>query len=97
MKTRLKNKNKNHSKKKTKKKNKEKNYQIRKTIHKQIEEEKEVKYQQEVVQPKIFNLPKKTLSRYQINILLHRLKFTPTPKHNIIQPKSDIITLENYV
>ena len=94
MKTRLKTKNKNQQKNP---KNKEKKYQIRKTIHKQIEEEKEVKYQQEVVQPKIFNLPKKTLSRYQINILLHRLKFTPTPKHNIIQSKSDIITLENYV
>ena len=33
---------------------------------------------------------KKTLSRYQVNILLGGLKFTPTPKCNIIQLKSDI-------
>ena len=38
----------------------------------------------------MFNLSKKTLSRYQVNILLRGLKFTPTPKRNIIQLKSDI-------
>ena len=30
------------------------------------------------------------MSRYQVNILLRGLKFTPTPKRNIIQLKSDI-------
>ena len=49
-----------------------------------------MKSQQEIVQPKIFNLSKRTLSRCQVNILLRGLKFTPTPKRNIIQPKSDI-------
>ena len=32
----------------------------------------------------------KKTSRYENNILLCGLKFTPTPKHNIIQLKSDI-------
>ena len=33
---------------------------------------------------------KKTLSRYEINVLLGDLKFTPTPKHSsIIKLKSD--------
>ena len=35
-----------------------------------------------------------TLFRYQINILLRGLKFTPAPKLNIIQLKSDI---HNYI
>ena len=39
---------------------------------------------------KIFSLLKKTLSRYQTGISLHSLKFTTTPKRNIIQLKSDI-------
>ena len=30
------------------------------------------------------------MSRYQVNILLRGLKFTPTPKRIIIQLKSDI-------
>ena len=30
------------------------------------------------------------MPRYQVNILLRGLKFTPTPKRNIIQLKSDI-------
>ena len=38
----------------------------------------------------MFNLSKNTLSRYQINILLCGLKFTPTPTHIGIQLKSDI-------
>ena len=79
-------KNKNHSKKKQQ----EKNLLKQKNNYKQIEEEKEVKSQQEIVQPKLFNLSKKTLSRYQVNILLRGLKFTPTPKRNIIQQESDI-------
>ena len=71
-------------------KQQEKTLLKQKNNHKQIEEEKEVKSQQEIVQPKIFNLSKKTLPRYQVNILLRGLKFTPTPKRNIIQLKSDI-------
>ena len=78
--------NKNHNKKKQE----EKNLLKQKNNKKQIEEEKEVKSQQEIVQTKIFNLSKKTLSRYQINVLLPGLKSTPTPKRNIIQLKSDI-------
>ena len=39
---------------------------------------------------KIFSLLKKTLSRYQTGISLHSLKFTTTPKHNMILLKSDI-------
>ena len=71
-------------------KQQEKTLLKQKNNYKQIEEEKEVKSQQEIVQPKIFNLSKKTLSRYQVNILLGGLKFKPTPKRNIIQLKSDI-------
>ena len=44
----------------------------------------------EIVKPKIFNLSSKTLSRYQTNILLCGLKFTPTPKRNNIELKSNI-------
>ena len=43
----------------------------------------------ETVKPKIFNLLSKTLSRYQTNILLHDLKFTPTPKRNNIELKAN--------
>ena len=39
---------------------------------------------------KIFNLSKKTLPRYQINILLRGWKFISTPKRDIIQLKLDI-------
>ena len=78
--------NKSHSKMKQQ----EKNLLKQKNNYKQIEEEKEVKSQQEIVQPKICNLSKKALSRYQVNILLRGLKFTPIPKRNVIQLKSDI-------
>ena len=78
--------NKNHSKMKQQ----EKTLLKQKNNIKQIEIEKEVKSQQEIVQPKIFNLSKRTLSRYQVNILIRGLKFTPTPERNIIQLKSDI-------
>ena len=71
-------------------KQQEKTLLKQKNNYKQIEEENEAKSQQDIVQPKIFNLSKKTLSRYQVNILLRGLKFTPTPKRNIIQLKSDI-------
>ena len=54
-------------------------------------EENENTYEEEdTIQPKIFNLSKKTLSRYQINILSRGLKFTPTPKRDNIHLKSDI-------
>ena len=36
----------------------------------------------QIVKPKIFNLTIKTLSRYQTNMLLRGLKFTPTRKRN---------------
>ena len=75
-------------------KEQEKTLLKQKNNSKQIEEEKEVKFKQEIVQPKIFYLSKKTLSRYQVNILLRGLNFTPTPKRNIIQLKSDI---HNYI
>ena len=78
--------NKNHSKMKQQ----EKTLLKQKNNYKQIKIEKEVKSQQEIVQPKIFNLSKRKLSSYQVNILLRGLKFTPTPKRNIIQLKSDI-------
>ena len=71
-------------------KQQEKTLLKQKNNYKQVEEEKEVKSQQEIVQPKTFNLSKKTLSKYQVNILLRGLKFTPTPKRNTIQLKSDI-------
>ena len=44
----------------------------------------------EIVKPKIFNLSSKTLSRYQTNVLLRGLKFTPSPKANNIELKSNI-------
>ena len=69
-------------------KQKEKTLLKQKNNNKQIEKEKEVKSQQKIVQPKIFNLSKRMLPRYQVNILLRSLKFTP--KRNIIQLKSDI-------
>ena len=43
----------------------------------------------EIVIPKIFNSSSKTLPRYQTNILLRGLKFTPTPKRNNIELKSN--------
>ena len=55
------------------------------------DEEKNARTQ--IVKPKIFNLSSKTLSRYQTNILLRGLKFTPTPKRNNIELKSNI---QNY-
>ena len=66
-------------------KQQEKNLLKQKNNYKQIKEE--IK---EIVQPKIFSLSKKALSRYQVNILLWGLKFTPTQKRSIIQLKSDI-------
>ena len=48
--------NKNHSKKKQEEKN-----LVKHENNKQIEEEQEVKFLQEIVLPKIFNLWKKTL------------------------------------
>ena len=74
--------NKNHRKKKQKK------ILLKQKNNKQLEEEKEVKSQQEIVQPKIFNLSRKTLSRNQIDILLCGLRFTPTPKCNMIHLKT---------
>ena len=44
-------------------------------------EDKEKNTGTEMVKPKIFNLSSKTF-RYQSNILLRGLKFTPTPKRN---------------
>ena len=46
---------------------------LRQKNNKQFEEEKEVKSQQEIIRPKRFNLSKKTLFRYQINISLRGL------------------------
>ena len=46
-----------------------------------------------IVKPKIFHLSSKTLSSYQTNILLRGLKFTPTPKRNNIELKSNV---QNY-
>ena len=40
--------------------------------------------------PKIVNLCSKPLTERQINLLRRRLKFTPTPKPNTIELKSDI-------
>ena len=54
--------NKNHSKKKQQ----QKNLLKQKNNYKQIKEEKKVKSQQEIVLPKLFNLSKKTLSRYKL-------------------------------
>ena len=47
-------------------------------------EDKEKSTGTEIVKPKIFNLSSKTLFRYQTNVLLCDLKFTPTPKRNNI-------------
>ena len=47
----------------------------------------------EIVKPKIFNLPSRTLPRCQTDILLRGLTFTPTPKRNNIELKSNI---QNY-
>ena len=47
----------------------------------------------EIVKPKIFNLPSRTLARCQTDILLRGLTFTPTPKRNNIELKSNI---QNY-
>ena len=44
----------------------------------------------DIVKPKIFDLSSKTLSRYQTNIFLQGLKFTPTPQCNNIELKSNI-------
>ena len=44
----------------------------------------------DIVKPKIFNLSSKTLSRYQTNIFLQDLKFTPIPQRNNIELKSNI-------
>ena len=75
--------NKNHSKMKQEEKK-----LLRQKNNKQFEEEKEVKSQQEIIRPKRFNLSKKTLFKYQINISLRGL--ITTPKHNTILLKSDI-------
>ena len=48
-------------------KQQEKKLLEQKNNYKQIEEEKEVKSQQEIVQPKIFNLSKKTLLQNPIS------------------------------
>ena len=53
-------------------------------------EDKEKNAGTEIVKPKIINLSSKTLSRYKTNILLRRLKFTPTPERNNIELKSNI-------
>ena len=57
--------NKHHNKKKQ-----GKNLLKQKTNNKQIEEEKVIESEQEIVQPKIFNLSKNTLSRY-IKLILY--------------------------
>ena len=41
-------------------------------------------------QPKIFNLPNRTLPKCQTSILLRGLKFTPTPQSNSIQLTCDL-------
>ena len=48
----------------------------------------------EIVKPKVFYLSSKTWSRYQTNILLCGLKFTPTPKCINVELKSNI---QNYM
>ena len=50
-----------------------------------------------MVRPKMFNLTSKTLSRYQTNILLCKLKFTPTPQRNNIELKSNIKSYKHRV
>ena len=54
-------------------------------------EDKEKNTGTEIVKPKIFNLSSKTLSRYQTDILLHGLKFTPTAKRDYIE-----LSIQNY-
>ena len=51
---------------------------------------KETNKKYQIKQPKVFNLSKLTLSRYQVSILLRGLNFTPTPLRNNVQLKSDI-------
>ena len=53
-------------------------------------EDKEKNTGTEIVKPKTFNSSSKKLSRYQIDILLRGLKFTPIPKRNIIELKSNL-------
>ena len=53
-------------------KHEENNLLKQRNYNKQIEEEKELKFREEIVQVKIFNLLKKTLCRYQTNIILCR-------------------------
>ena len=52
--------------------------------------DKEKNSRTDTVKSEIFNLSSKTLSRYQTNILLRGLKFTPTPKRNNIELKFNI-------
>ena len=56
-------------------------------------EDKEKNTGTEIVKPKMFNLSTKMFSRCQTNILLRVLKFTPTPKRNNIELKSN---MQNY-
>ena len=53
-------------------------------------EDKEKNIETEIVKPKIFNLPSKTLYSYHTNTLLRGFKFTPIPKRNNIEIKSNI-------
>ena len=55
-----------------------------------LKEDNEKSTETEIVKPKIFNLSSKMLPTYQTNILLCGLKFTPTPKRNNIELKSNI-------
>ena len=56
-------------------------------------EDKEKNADTETVKPKIYNFSSKTLSTDQTNIFFRGLKFTPTPKRNNIELKSNI---QNY-
>ena len=81
-----------------KRKKKEKNKKITKankkhltiTADKQVEKQTEEHKEKRIMQPKIFNLSKTTLSRYQVGILMRGLNFTPTPSKNHIELKSDV-------
>ena len=55
--------------------------------------DKEKNTRTEIFKSKIFNMSSKKLSRNQTKIFLCGLKFTPTPKHNNIELKSNI---QNY-
>ena len=55
--------------------------------------DKEKNTKTQIVQPKITNFSSKTLSKHQTNIPLLGLKFTPKPKPNHIERKSNI---QNY-